>query len=181
MRRKDLSKAPPLVLTVGHSNRRLEDFLSLLQEHNATLLVDVRRFPRSRSNPQFNGDRLPMAIGNIGIAYVHLPGLGGRRRRRPDSPNLGWNNASFQGYADYMQSPEFEAALQELIEIARGQRAVLLCAEALPWRCHRSLIADALVVRGMAVKHILGPSRNQTHELREWAHVDGTLVTYPAR
>jgi uncharacterized protein (DUF488 family) len=111
---------------------------------------------------------------------VHMPGLGGLRRRRPDSPNAGWKNASFQGYADFMLTPEFERGIKELLERASGARVAVMCAEAVPWRCHRSLIADALLARGVAVEHILGASRTQPHMLRPWARVDGTRVTYPA-
>jgi uncharacterized protein (DUF488 family) len=168
-----------VVLTVGHSNRSLEEFLHLLQAHEATLVVDVRKMPRSRHNPQFNGDTLPQALHEAGIGYLHLPGLGGLRRRQPNSQNAGWKNASFQGYADYMQTPEFEKELQELLERTRGQRAVLMCAEAVPWRCHRSLIADALTVRGIPVKHILSTSKTQSHILKPWARVQGTQITYP--
>jgi uncharacterized protein (DUF488 family) len=168
-----------VVLTVGHSNRSLEEFLHLLQAHEATLLVDVRKMPRSRRNPQFNGDTLPQALHEAGIGYLYMPGLGGLRRRQPNSPNAGWKNASFQGYADYMQTPEFEKGLQELLEHARGQRAVLMCAEAVPWRCHRSLIADALAVRGISVEHILSASKTQSHVLKPWARVQGTQITYP--
>ena len=167
------------VLTVGHSNRPLEEFVRLLQAHGATLVVDVRKMPGSRRNPQFGRDTLPQALRQAGIGYVHMPGLGGLRRRRPDSPNTGWENASFQGYADYMLTPEFEQSLQELLERAKGERAVLMCAEAVPWRCHRSLIADALVVRGVRVEHILGASRTQRHVLRPWARVQGTRIIYP--
>ena len=169
-----------IVLTVGHSNRRLEDFLRLLQEHEVTLLADIRRFACSRSNPQFNADTLQKALGAIDVSYIHLPALGGRRRPQPDSPNAAWKNASFRGYADYMLTPEFEVALQDLIERFEGQRAALMCAEALPWRCHRSLVAEALVARGMTVQHILSPSRVQTHVPRPWAHVEGTRITFPA-
>lgn len=168
-----------VILTIGHSNRSLEDFLHLLQAHRATLVVDVRKMPRSRRNPQFNTDALPQSLHEAGIGYLYLPGLGGLRRRRPDSPNTGWKNASFQGYADYMQTPEFEKSLHELLERARGQRAVLMCAEAVPWRCHRSLIADALVVRGVSVEHILSASRTQSHVLKPWAQVQGERITYP--
>jgi uncharacterized protein (DUF488 family) len=144
------SHSPPqIVLTVGHSNRPLEEFVRLLQAHGVTLVVDVRRMPGSRRNPQFGRDTLPPALQQAGIGYAHMPGLGGRRRRRPDSPNTGWANASFQGYADYMLTPEFETGLQELLEQVRGQRAALMCAEAVPWRCHRSLIADVLVARSV--------------------------------
>jgi uncharacterized protein (DUF488 family) len=177
---RDDAPDPPLVLTVGHSRRPLDDFLRLLLQHRVTLVADVRKMPRSRSNPQFNGDALPQALREVGVGYVHLPGLGGLRRRRPDSLNTGWQNASFQGYADYMLTPEFEQGLQELLERARGQRAAVMCAEAVPWRCHRSLIADALCVRGIPVEHILSASQTQPHILRAWARVQGTRIIYPA-
>lgn len=167
------------ILTIGHSARPLEEFLHLLEAHAVSLLVDVRKMPRSRTNPQFNRDTLPAALGAAGIAYIDMPGLGGLRRRRPDSPNGGWKNASFQGYADYMLTPGFAAALDELIERAEGQRAALMCAEAVPWRCHRSLIADALIVRGLPVAHILSARRTQPHALRPFARVEGTRLTYP--
>ncbi len=170
---------PQIVLTVGHSDRPLEEFLRLLQAHGVSLVVDVRKMPGSRRHPQFGRDTLPRALRQAGIGYVHMPGLGGLRRRRPDSPNTGWENASFQGYADYMLTPEFEQSLQELLERAGRERAALMCAEAVPWRCHRSLIADALVVRGVAVEHILGASRTQRHVLRPWARVQGVRITYP--
>ena len=171
--------APALILTVGHSAWPLEEFLGRLQAHGVTLVVDVRKMPRSRRNPQFNRDTLPASLRDAGSGYVDLPGLGGLRRRRPDSPNAGWKNASFQGYADYMLTPEFEQSLHELIGRARGERASLMCAEAVPWRCHRSLIADALVVRGVSVRHILSPTRAQEHALHAWARVKGTRLTYP--
>jgi uncharacterized protein (DUF488 family) len=170
---------PPTVLTVGHSNRSLEEFLRLLQAHGVTLVADVRKMPGSRRNPQFGRDALSQALHQAGIGYLHLPGLGGLRRRRPGSPNAGWENASFQGYADYMLTPEFQQSLQDLLERADGERAALMCAEAVPWRCHRSLIADALVVRGVAVEHVRGAPRAQRHVLRPWVHVQGTRITYP--
>jgi uncharacterized protein (DUF488 family) len=177
---RDRTHSPrQLVLTVGHSDRPLEEFVELLQAHGTTLVADVRKMPGSRRNPQFGRDALPQALRQAGIGYVHLPGLGGLRRRRPDSPNGGWKNASFQGYADYMLTPEFERSIEELLERAGGERVALMCAEAMPWRCHRSLIADALVARGVAVEHVLGASRTQPHALRSWARVDGTRVTYP--
>jgi uncharacterized protein (DUF488 family) len=171
--------APALILTVGHSARPLEEFLHLLQCHGVTLVVDVRKMPRSRRNPQFNRDTLPASLRAAGIGYVELPALGGLRRRQPDSPNAGWKNASFQGYADHMLTAEFEQGLRELVERARGERVALMCAEAVPWRCHRWLIADALTVRGIPVEHILGPKRTQRHVLRPWARVEGTRITYP--
>jgi uncharacterized protein (DUF488 family) len=177
--RNHASTRPALVLTIGHSNRPLPEFLHLLQENRITIVIDVRKMPGSRSNPQFNQDTLARALEETGIDYVHMPKLGGLRRRRLDSPNTGWKNASFQGYADYMLTPEFEDGLQELLKQARDQRAALICAEALPWRCHRSLIADALMVRSISVEHILSASRTQPHVLRSWAHVEGTRITYP--
>ena len=180
---RDMQRRPPalpaVIWTVGHSDRPLEKFVHLLQKHGVTLVVDVRKMPRSRHNPQFNGDTLSQVLREAGIDYVDMPGLGGLRRRRPDSPNTGWENASFQGYADYMLTPEFEKSLQELLERAGKQPAALMCAEAVPWRCHRSLIADALVVRGICVEHILSATRTQTHVLRPWAQVEGTHITYP--
>jgi uncharacterized protein (DUF488 family) len=167
------------VFTVGHSNRPWEEFLNLLRSHAVTLVADVRKMPGSRRNPQFGRDTLRTALSQAGIHYAHMSGLGGLRRRRPDSPNTGWKNASFQGYADYMLTLEFRESLRELLEQAAQERAVLMCAEVLPWRCHRSLIADALVVRGVAVEHILSPSRTQRHVLRPWACVQGTNLIYP--
>jgi uncharacterized protein (DUF488 family) len=168
-----------VILTVGHSARPLEEFIRLLQAHGVTRVADVRKMPRSRRNPQFNCDTLPASLRAADIGYVNLPGLGGLRRRRPDSPNAGWKNASFQGYADYMLTPEFQHSLQELIERSRGERAALMCAEAVPWRCHRSLIADVLTVRGIPVAHILTDKRTQLHALKPWARVEGTRITYP--
>ena len=170
---------PQAVLTIGHSNRPLDEFFRLLQANGATIVVDVRKMPGSRRNPQFGRDTFPQALQQAGIGYVHMPGLGGLRRRRSDSPNTGWKNASFQGYADYMLTPEFESTLQELLKRAAEERVALMCAEAVPWRCHRSLIADALLARGVAVEHILGASRTQPHTLRPWARVQGNRIIYP--
>ena len=167
------------VLTTGHSTRTLEDFVHLLQAHEVGRVVDVRTIPRSRHNPQFNRETLPNSLRAYGIDYVHMPGLGGLRHPCSDSPNLGWRNASFRGYADYMQTPEFEDHLQKLIELAGQGHICLMCAEAVPWRCHRSLIADALIVRGLQVEHILSPTHRQAHFLTPWAQVVGTMLTYP--
>jgi hypothetical protein len=134
--------------------------------------------PRSRKNPQFNREQLPEALAQAGIGYTHAAGLGGLRRRRAGSVNSGWRNASFRGYADYMQTPEFEASLNALLDLARKERVALMCAEAVPWRCHRSLIADALVVRGVPVEHIISGARAQPHRVTPWAHVDGARITY---
>jgi uncharacterized protein (DUF488 family) len=170
---------PPLVLTIGHSTRPIEDFVHLLDTHGVKRLVDVRTVPRSRHNPQFNKDSLPKSLRSAGIAYTHMPGLGGLRHPRKDSTNLGWRNAGFRGFADYMQTPEFQQALERLIATAEKERVAIMCAEAVPWRCHRSLIADALLVRGVRVEEISSLTRTQPHRLTPFAHVFGTEVTYP--
>jgi uncharacterized protein (DUF488 family) len=172
-------ETPPVVLTIGHSTRTLDDFLRVLRAHGVEEVVDVRTIPRSRRNPQFNRETLPVSLEAAGIGYRHLAGLGGLRRAHPDSINTAWRNASFRGYADYMQTPEFEASLEALIELARRHQVALVCAEAVPWRCHRSLIADALLVRGIPVEHILSATRRQPHRLTPWARVQGAKVVYP--
>lgn len=168
-----------VILTIGHSTHPLETFIQLLQAHEVTLVADVRTVPRSRHNPQFNRETLPQQLKLAGIGYVHLPGLGGLRHPRVDSPNRGWRNASFRGYADYMQTPEFTGNLEALIRLARKDRLALMCAEAVPWRCHRSLIADALYLRGLPVEHILGLKGRQPHRLTGFARVQGLELTYP--
>jgi hypothetical protein len=173
------AKNPVVVLTIGHSTRELDVFLHLLQTHGVTRLVDVRTIPRSRHNPQFNMETLPAALRSAGICYAHMPGLGGLRHTRLDSPNGAWRNSSFRGYADYMQTPEFAENLRVLIDLARQERVALMCAEAVPWRCHRSLIADALVVRGLEVEHIMSATHCDRHKLRPWAVVKGKHITYP--
>ena len=171
---------PPLLLTIGHSTRPLEIFIGLLRYFAVTLVADVRTVPRSRHNPQFNRETLPQELAATGIGYVHLPGLGGLRRARPDSPNQGWRSPGFRGFADYMQTPEFENSLLLLMELAREQRTAVMCAEAVPWRCHRALIADALCGRGVRVEHIMGPDKSQPHRLTPFARLEGTRLTYPA-
>jgi len=166
------------VLTIGHSTRTLEDFISLLKTHSVARVADVRTVPRSRHNPQFNKDSLPEELRKAGLAYVHLPGLGGLRHAKRDSLNPGWRNASFRGYADYMQTPEFEESLDELIQLAKQDRITIMCAEAVPWRCHRSLIADALLVRGIRVEDIMSPTSRTVHVLTPFAKVRGTTITY---
>jgi uncharacterized protein (DUF488 family) len=166
-------------LTVGHSTRSLEEFIDLLKAHAVASLIDVRTVPRSRRNPQFDRDTLPGALQATGIRYAHVAGLGGFRRTHPGSPNTGWRNASFRGYADYMQTPEFAESLGALIEQASRERVALMCAEAVPWRCHRSLIADALVVHGIRAEEIVSPTRTQAHGLTSFAKVEGTAITYP--
>ncbi len=168
------------ILTVGHSTRPIEDFVELLRAHRVECVVDVRTVPKSRRNPQYGQDLLPRSLERAGIGYTHLPGLGGLRRARPDSPNAGWRNASFRGYADYMQTPQFARALDEAIALAGKEQIALMCAEAVPWRCHRSLIADALLVRGIAAEDIASATRRTPHQLTPFARVDGHQITYPA-
>lgn len=176
-----LNKKPStLVMTVGHSTRTLDEFIHLLQIHGATCVVDVRTIPRSWHNPQFNKDSLPLSLKKANLGYIHMPGLGGLRHAKSDSPNMGWRNASFRGYADYMQTSEFAQSLEELICLANQGQIVLMCAEALPWRCHRSLIADALLVRGILTEDIMSTTHRQVHSLTPFAQVRDTILTYPA-
>ena len=168
------------IFTIGHSTRSLEQFIDLLQSHGVILVADVRTVPRSRHNPQFNRDTLPEALASAGIGYQHLAALGGLRRASPTSPNTGWRNASFRGFADYMQTTEFGAGLDELLGLAQQWRVAIMCAEAVPWRCHRSLIADALFARGIPVEHIISAGHTQVHRPTPFAYVEGTQVTYPA-
>jgi uncharacterized protein (DUF488 family) len=171
---------PPLVVfTIGHSTRPLHDFVRLLKAHGVQRVIDVRTIPRSRHNPQFNRDRLSPALHSARIHYRHMPALGGLRHARRDSVNTGWRNAGFRGYADYMQTAAFEEGLTQCIELARRERVVLMCAEGVPWRCHRSLIADALLVRGIDVREIASGIRARPHEVTPWARVNGTEITYP--
>ncbi|OGP88874.1 MAG: DNA repair protein [Deltaproteobacteria bacterium RBG_16_48_10] len=176
---KPKSDVSPVVLTVGHSTRSLEDFIHLLQAHAVNKVIDVRTVPRSRHNPQFNQETLPSHLSTASIGYIHMPDLGGLRHPLPDSPNKGWRNSSFRGFADYMQTKGFETSLETIIQLARQDRISLMCAEALPWRCHRSLIADALLIRGIQVEHIMSPTHGQLHSLTSWAQVDGIRITYP--
>jgi uncharacterized protein (DUF488 family) len=171
---------PLVVFTIGHSTRTIEDFIRLLKAHRVQRVLDVRTIPRSRHNPQFDRGHLSPALHRARIHYRHMPGLGGLRRPRHDSTNVGWRNASFRGYADYMQTSTFRENLARCIELAKRERVVLMCAEALPWRCHRSLIADALLVRGIEASEITSRIRTRPHLLTTWARVTGTQVTYPA-
>jgi uncharacterized protein (DUF488 family) len=168
-----------VVLTVGHSTRTIDEFIHLLPAHGVTCVADVRSIPRSRYNPQFNAEKLPGSLKKAGIGYVHLAGLGGLRHTTRASVNKGWRNSSFRGFADYMQTPEFETALAELLQLATRKHVALMCAEAVPWRCHRSLIADALLVRGIRVEHIMSATKCQVHSLTSFAKVHGTRLTYP--
>lgn len=168
-----------MIYTIGHSNRPLDDFLALLQAHSIEILADIRTVPKSRHNPQFNREALAVSLPAAGITYRHMPGLGGLRHPRKDSINLAWRNDSFRGYADYMQTAPFAEALAELITAASSHRAAIMCAEAVPWRCHRSLVADALTARGVEVRHIMSATAANPHKLTPFAQVDGTNVTYP--
>ncbi len=167
------------VFTVGHSTRSAEEFVALLKAHRIESLVDVRTVPRSRHNPQFNRDTLPETLRRAGIEYLHLAELGGLRKAREDSVNTGWHNLSFRGFADYMQTPEFENGLARLMDLANARRAAVMCAEAVPWRCHRSLIGDALVARGAEVLELSSMTRAQPHKMTPFARVEGTRVSYP--
>jgi RNA polymerase sigma factor (sigma-70 family) len=167
------------VLSIGHSTRTLDELVALLRASGATVLADIRTIPRSRRNPQFDRDALGTALPERGLRYEHVPELGGLRRARRDSTNTGWRNASFRGFADYMQTPGFEAGLEALRALAAQGRVAMMCAEAVPWRCHRSLVADALVARGARVEHLTGPSRASPHQLTPFARLEGARVSYP--
>jgi len=166
------------IYTLGHSTRSLDELVALLRSAGVSTLVDIRTIPRSRHVPQFDRDALPAALRSRRLRYVHLPALGGLRHARPDSPNTGWRNASFRGFADYMLTDDFEAGLAELRSLAAASTVAVMCAEAVPWRCHRSLVADALTVRGALVEHIMGAGRPRPHQLTSFAHVDGVRITY---
>ena len=165
--------------TIGHSTRTLHEFMELLNVYGITLLLDVRTVPRSRHNPQFNKETLPTTLKSYGVKYIHMPDIGGLRHPKRDSINLAWKNMGFRGYADYMQTKEFIDTLLKITALARENCLALMCAEALPWRCHRSLISDALVVRHVKVLHIISRNNTITHELTEFAHVEGNQITYP--
>jgi uncharacterized protein (DUF488 family) len=167
------------VFTVGHSTLPIERFVAVLAAYRIERLADVRTVPRSRRNPQFNADALAASLRDVGVEYVALRELGGLRKPRADSPNLGWRNESFRGYADYMQTEPFAAGLERLIELSRERRLGIMCAEAVPWQCHRSLVADALCARGIPVVEILTETSFRDHALTSFARVAGTAVTYP--
>lgn len=165
--------------TIGHGTRTVIALIELLHAHGIRRLVDVRTIPRARRNPQFNLETLPVTLGAAEIGYAHRPALGGLRRPRPDSVNTGWTNAGFRGYADYMETQAFREALARLLEEAREVPTAVMCAETVPWRCHRALVADALVARGIEVRHILSGTRAEAHVLTPWARVEGSRVSYP--
>jgi uncharacterized protein (DUF488 family) len=167
------------IFTVGHSTLPIERFIALLRAYGIERLVDIRTVPRSRHNPQFNDTTLASTLAAVGIEYVPMQTLGGLRHARKDSINTGWRNASFRGYADYMQTEQFRDALEALIQISREKRVAIMCAEAVPWRCHRSLVADALGTRAVPVIEILSEKDYRTHKLTPFAHVEGMQITYP--
>ena len=169
-----------IVMTIGHSTHPVKEFIHLLKAHQVQRLVDVRTVPRSRHNPQFNRSELSPALHSARLHYRYMPGLGGFRRARRDSLNTGWHNASFRGFADYMQTPEFRTNLDDLITLTKLERIAIMCAEAVPWRCHRSLIADGLLARGIEVREITSATRSQPHTLTPWGKINGTQFTYPA-
>lgn len=175
-----MPKAPPTLFTIGHSTRTLEEFTAILKAHGIAVLADVRTVPRSRRVPQFNAETLGGKLASSGIEYLPLPALGGLRKAKPDSGNMAWRNASFRGYADYMQTPAFAAGLEQLIQVALAKPTAIMCAEAVPWRCHRSLIADALIAQGWQVIDLMGENSKKAHKLSSFAKVEGTRVTYPA-
>jgi uncharacterized protein (DUF488 family) len=171
----------PQIFTIGHSTRPIDEFLSLLKENGVERLVDIRTIPRSRFNPQFNQKSLSESAPQAGIEYIHLDQLGGLRHPRKDSPNKEWKNDGFRGFADYMQTPEFDAAIAKLTDLAQQKITVIMCAEAVPWRCHRSLVSDALFVRGITPTHIMSPGKTQPHALTDFAKVRGQNITYPPK
>ncbi len=167
------------VFTIGHSTRPIEDFIELLKAHGVKRVIDIRTIPRSRHNPQFDRESLAQSLRAAGIGYTHIKKLGGLRHPKKDSINLGWRNSGFRGFADYMQTREFEAALERAIKLAKTKPSALMCAEAVPWRCHRSLVADALAVRKIPVKHIVSATRAQAHKITPFALIRASRVTYP--
>ena len=167
------------IYTVGHSTRPAVELVELLRAHSIRTLVDIRTVPRSRTNPQYNADVFEGTLAEVGIRYMHLPRLGGLRHPRKDSPNSAWRNSSFRGFADYMQTDDFAQGLEELRVLTPHSPLALMCAEAVPWRCHRSLVADALHARGVVVRHITSATRAQEHRLTPFAELHGTRVLYP--
>ena len=167
------------IYTIGHSTRQLEEFIALLKQRGITQLVDIRSIPRSRHNPQYEQTALEKTLSEHDIRYIYLKSLGGLRHVTKDSENLGWHNLSFRNYADYMQTPEFQAGIDELIEIAKKAPSAIMCAEAVPWRCHRSLVGDALTVRDVNVEDIISEKSMKKHEITPFAVVDGEKITYP--
>lgn len=180
MRKSGIMENKLRIFTIGHSTRFSEDFLEILKHYGINELVDIRTIPKSRHNPQFNQEELAHFLRNHHIGYRHQKNLGGLRHAHSDSINMGWRNASFRGFADYMQTEEFKEGIEELIKSAQEKTVVVMCAEAVPWRCHRSLIGDALLVRDIDVEDIYSITSSKPHTLTPWAVVKKTTITYPA-
>lgn len=172
---------PQTLWTIGHSTKPINEFLALLKAHDIQQLIDVRTIPRSRHNPQYNNEALSKSLQHEDLSYKHIPKLGGLRKPKKDSINTGWRNESFRGYADYMQTEEFHEALAQLMAMASDRKAAIMCAEAVPWRCHRSLIADALTIRGWEVRHIMSETKADQHRLTSFATVQNELLWYPPK
>jgi uncharacterized protein (DUF488 family) len=166
-------------MTIGHSTRSIEDLIAALRANGVNRLIDIRTIPRSRHNPQFNREELAGSLSVAGIAYEHRPGLGGLRHPWKDSPNGGWRNSAFRGFADYMQTRAFAEEIEALIGEARREHVAIMCAEAVPWRCHRSLVADALSMRGVKVEHIMTQGHRAPHKLTPFARIEDQRLTYP--
>ncbi|MBI3846673.1 MAG: DUF488 domain-containing protein [Planctomycetes bacterium] len=171
--------SPPTAYSIGHSTRTAEEFLEILRAHGIRQLADIRTIPRSRRVPQFNSEALRETLAAAGIAYIHLPALGGLRKPRPDSPNTGWRNESFRGYADHMASDAFARGLDALLDLAAAAPTAMMCAEAVPWRCHRSLVADALLARGWRTLHLMSTTKADEHAMTPFGRVVDGRVTYP--
>ena len=169
----------PTIYTIGHSTHTLDEFVEILQTFHIEIVVDVRTIPKSLHNPQFNKEELKKSLHKHKIDYMHLDALGGLRHTTKASVNTAWKNASFRGFADYMQTPPFAEGIEQLIDLARGKRVVIMCSEAVSWRCHRSLIGDALLVRNFHVEDILSEKTSKPHTLTPWARVKGLEITYP--
>lgn len=167
------------IYTVGHSTRSIEEFIEILKTYNITMLIDIRALPQSRHNPQFNKDKLSNTLKLCGIKYLSLPNIGGLRHPKKDSINLALETSAFRGYADFMQTKEFTENLLKLVVLAKENCLTLMCAEALPWSCHRNLISDALMVRHIQILHIISKDSSIKHQLNELAHVTGTKISYP--
>lgn len=173
------NKTPHVIYTIGHSTRSIDEFVELLNKYHVKQLVDIRTVPGSRHNPQYSQKALEKSMKSNGISYTYMKDLGGLRHSNKESINMGWRNKSFRSYADYMQTLEFSTAIDDLISISKELPTVIMCAEAVPWRCHRSLVGDALLVRGVTVRDIIGLTSNPEHKLTSFAKTDGANITYP--
>lgn len=169
----------PIIYTIGHSTRTADEFIRILTFYHVKLLADIRTMPGSNRVPQFNKENMESALEKAGICYIHIKDLGGLRHTTKESVNTGWRNKSFRGFADYMQTPEFEKGLEELIHLAEKQITAIMCAEAVPWRCHRSLVGDALMIRGFEVHNIFSEKKEDMHKFTSFAKVSGLKITYP--